>query len=211
MNFQQKIPWGSKVKEVVPTKNNIKEITAGDLDAGDYIITTEDRNMYLVFTVAVNNVIFDSTSAIVKGAEYQGRFAASEASIVGNDNIKLEYPATLTATYSQNGVFLIKSESTTVLALSGHQKTSSLLISPKSQSLNSGGGSFNLDITTDQSWTITDNSGGWLSYSVTSGTGNITVTVTYTANPTPEIGRFATITVNDGNNSKTSSVSQNPV
>ncbi len=87
----------------------------------------------------------------------------------------------------------------------------SLELSPESQTLNSGGGSFDLDITTDQSWNITDDAGGWLSYSATSGTGNATITVGYTANPAPEIGRYATIFVNDGNETKTCGISQNPI
>ncbi|WP_417885341.1 hypothetical protein [Zunongwangia sp.] len=113
------------VKDNIGLKDadRIKEIKLSDILSGNYTIKPEDRNMFLLFTVVVNNVIFNSTSGVYKGAEYQGKFAASEATIIGNDALTLEYPNTLTAVYAQKGVFGIKAESSTVLALAGHQKT----------------------------------------------------------------------------------------
>ena len=64
----------------------------------------------------------------------------------------------------------------------------------------------NLRIKSPEAWTIADNSGGWLSYSASSGTAGVTVvTVTATA---PSADRTATITVSSANYSKTVSVSQ---
>lgn len=64
----------------------------------------------------------------------------------------------------------------------------------------------NLRIKSPEAWTITDNSGGWLSYSASSGTAGVTVvTVTATA---PSADRTATITVTTANYSKTVAVSQ---
>lgn len=64
----------------------------------------------------------------------------------------------------------------------------------------------NLRIKSPEAWTITDNSGGWLSYSASSGTAGVTV-VTVTAT-VPTVERTATITVSSANYTKTVSVSQ---
>lgn len=64
----------------------------------------------------------------------------------------------------------------------------------------------NLRIKSPEPWTITDDSGGWLSYSANSGTAGVTVvTVTATA---PSADRTAAISVTTANYSKTVSVSQ---
>lgn len=143
-----------------------------------------------------------------------------EINLVENSRCLLRFPEGKSNQIKKNGKVEIMYFSTVnndpdpneyIWLVSGDLKDKSLELTPESQTLNSGGGSFNLDITTDRSWNITDDAGGWLSYSATSGTGNTTITVTYTANPAPEIGRYATISVNDGNETKTCGVSQNPV
>lgn len=64
----------------------------------------------------------------------------------------------------------------------------------------------NLRIKSPEAWTISDDSGGWLSYSASSGAaGTTTVTVTAT---TTSAARTATISVTTANYSKTISVSQ---
>lgn len=64
----------------------------------------------------------------------------------------------------------------------------------------------NLRIKSPEPWTITDDSGGWLSYNQSSGSaGTTTVTITATV---PSATRTATITVSSANYSKTVAVSQ---
>lgn len=73
-----------------------------------------------------------------------------------------------------------------------HSTVRTLSISPSSQSVGASSGSFDLTITSTESWTISDTSGGYLSYSPISGTGDTVVTVSYTSSGSP---RSATITV----------------
>lgn len=79
-------------------------------------------------------------------------------------------------------------------------------VSPSRISLNNMQLTANLRIKSPEAWTITDTSGGWLSFSTNSGTAGVTV-VTVTAT-TASSDRTATITVTTSNYSKTVAVSQ---
>ena len=79
-------------------------------------------------------------------------------------------------------------------------------VSPSRMSLNNVQLTANFRIKSPEPWTITDTSGGWLSYSASSGAaGTFTVTVTATVNSAT---RTATITVVTANYSKTVNVEQ---
>lgn len=79
-------------------------------------------------------------------------------------------------------------------------------VSPSRIILNNMQLTANLRIKSPEAWTITDTSGGWLSFSANSGTAGVTV-VTVTAT-TATADRTATITVTTANYSKTVAVSQ---
>ena len=79
-------------------------------------------------------------------------------------------------------------------------------VSPSRMSLNNVQLTANLRIKSPEAWTITDNSGGWLSFSANSGTAGVTV-VTVTAT-TATADRTATISVTTANYSKNISVEQ---
>ena len=76
-----------------------------------------------------------------------------------------------------------------------------LKASPKTLDLNNLNPTANITIRSSEDWTITDDSGGWLSYSTTTGTTGKTV-VTVTASTT-QAERTATITVTSANYSAT--------
>ena len=79
-------------------------------------------------------------------------------------------------------------------------------VSPSRISLNNVQLTANLRIKSPEAWTITDTSGGWLSYSASSGAaGTTTVTVTATV---PSATRTATISVTTANYGKNISVEQ---
>lgn len=66
-------------------------------------------------------------------------------------------------------------------------------------------------ITSNTSWTLSDNSGGWASPSVSSGSGNSSVTYTLTENPGPST-RFATVSITvSGQVTDTATIAQQPV
>lgn len=76
-----------------------------------------------------------------------------------------------------------------------------LKVSPQSLRLNNATNTANITIRSSENWTITDDSGGWLSYSTTTGgTGKTVVTVTAA---TTQAERTATITVTSANYSAT--------
>ena len=79
-----------------------------------------------------------------------------------------------------------------------------LKASPKTLQLDNNHNTANITIRSSENWTITDDSGGWLSYSTTTGTtGKTVVTVTAT---TTQADRTATITVTSANYSATTTV-----
>lgn len=81
-----------------------------------------------------------------------------------------------------------------------------LKAAPQSLVLNNLNSTANITIRSSENWTITDDSGGWLSYSTTTGgTGKTVVTVTAS---TTQAERTATITVTSANYSATIGVTQ---
>jgi hypothetical protein len=81
-----------------------------------------------------------------------------------------------------------------------------LTISPATQNVNPVAGSATLNITSNTSWTVSDDA-SWLTLSPTSGTGNATINATYTAN-TGTNARTATITATGGGFSPTAQIVQ---
>ena len=83
-----------------------------------------------------------------------------------------------------------------------------LKVSPQSLGLNNLFNTANIKIKSSENWTITDDSGGWLSYSTTNGgTGKTVVSVTAS---TTQAERTATITVTSANYSATVGVTDKP-
>jgi hypothetical protein len=90
----------------------------------------------------------------------------------------------------------------TITTISG---ATSLSISPTTTLAPSGGNSFVLNITSNTSWTLSDNQ-SWISASATSGTGNASVTITTTSNSGAQ--RTGTVTVSISGSSKTCTITQ---
>jgi uncharacterized repeat protein (TIGR02543 family) len=83
-----------------------------------------------------------------------------------------------------------------------------LTVSPTSYTFVANGGtSSTISITSNQSWTITNNSSSWLTTSKTSGSGNNTFTMTASVNSSSS-SRTATVTITGGSLTKTISVTQ---
>lgn len=84
-----------------------------------------------------------------------------------------------------------------------------LKASPQSLAFNNISTTANITIRSSENWTITDDSGGWLSYSTTTGgTGKTVVSVTAS---TTQAERTATITLTSANYTATVGVTQKPV
>lgn len=79
-------------------------------------------------------------------------------------------------------------------------------ISPETMELPYSGGSSALTITTDEGWTASTND-SWLTLSSTAGTGDSTINVTASENASFQ-AKIGTITVTDGNDTLTCSISQ---
>jgi hypothetical protein len=109
--------------------------------------------------------------------------------------------ATITATYTANASSIERIATVTVsgTGASSQQVTvvqsgmTILSVTPSNRDVGSQAGSTTFIINSNTSWTIADDA-GWLSINPTSGSGDVTITATYSAN-TSAIARIATITV----------------
>ena len=88
----------------------------------------------------------------------------------------------------------------------GSTSTSSLTVSPTSLSVGAASGSSPVSVTSNVSWTVTDNQ-SWLSVSPTSGSNNGSFNISYTAN-TSTSSRSGTVTVSGGGITRTIAVMQ---
>ncbi len=81
-----------------------------------------------------------------------------------------------------------------------------LTINPANQNVNYTSGSTTFTVTSNVSWSVSDNA-SWLSVSPVSGSGNSTLTATYTENTTT-VSRVGTITIKDSGITRTVTVTQ---
>ena len=125
------------------------------------------------------------------GVDNQTWLTVPLASGTGNGKLRLQFTAnvgvgTRTATLTVNGGGLTRNITVT-------QAAPSLTILPTSLNVPASAGSSNLALSGNVVWTATDNQ-AWVTLAPAAGTGNGTVTVNYTANPSA-LARTATITI----------------
>lgn len=114
-----------------------------------------------------------------------------------------------TGTTSRSGTVTIAGGgiTRTIAVTQAAPSANTLTVSPTSLTLGAAAGSGTFGITSNVSWTVTDNQ-TWLTVSPTSGSNNATITVTATQN-TATTARTGTVTVTGGGLTRTVAVSQN--
>lgn len=120
----------------------------------------------------------------------------SKTSGTGNNDITVYYSTNQTFADRSTALEVKLTDFTNTKTIQIFQPSvpATLTISPEVQQLTGDGGSFALNITSNDSWTIT-NTASWLVPSAGTGSGNATVNISYTPNYSIQT-RSATITVN---------------
>ena len=122
--------------------------------------------------------------------------------------------ATLTASYSANPTIIQRVATITItegsisreVTVTQTAGAAVLTVTPSNRDVANSSGSTTFSITSNTSWNITDNA-TWLTLSTASGSGDATLTASYSANPTI-VQRVATITITDGSISREVTVTQ---
>lgn len=117
--------------------------------------------------------------------------SVSPTSGTGNATLTVTYDANAGVLRSGNITVAITGGTSTTVSVS--QAACSLTVTPANQNVTYLSGTTTFSVTTCSSWTVSDNA-SWLAVSPASGTGNATITATYSANSSCA-DRVATITV----------------
>ncbi len=124
-------------------------------------------------------------------AESVSWFTVSPMSGTGNATLTVTYDAN--AGVARSGNLTVTVTGVTPVTVSVNQSACSLTVTPANQNVTYLSGTTTFSVTTCSNWTVTDNA-SWLAVSPASGTGNATITATYSANSSC-VDRVATITV----------------
>jgi len=121
---------------------------------------------------------------------------------------------TITATYTENPNTVVRSGTITIngggitrtVKVTQAARPFALEVTPSERSVGDKGGSTTFSVTSNTDWTISEDV-EWISATPLSGSGNQTITVTYTDNPVT-VQRSGTITVNGGGITRTLTLTQ---
>lgn len=177
----------------------------------ELVITSGSSNNLTVspgslnFSTAASSQNVSVTSNIAWSVtDDQSWISVSPASGSNNGTVAVSVTANGGAARSGN-VTISGSGITRVVTISQSGTTASLSVSPTSISYGSGAGSQNVAVTSNTSWSVSDNQ-SWISASPTSGTNNGTVAVSVTANT--GAARNGTVTFTAGTLTQTVNISQ---
>ena len=137
-----------------------------------------------------------------------GWITVSPTSGSNNGSFTITYTANGN-TSSRNGTVTVTGGGLTeTVSVTQAGSAANLALSVTSHSPNSSSGSTTIDVTSNVSWTVSDNV-GWITVSPTSGSNNGSFTITYTANSNTS-SRTGTVTVTGGGVTETVTVTQGP-
>lgn len=189
--------WNSITKSITLYQaQNIKNLSSSEITLklngiqGNIIITSSAQEIELINLVTINyeytsgSVATGNSTASIALNNVNFSLGANVISVTANSSY-LTRVCTVTASY----------DGTTSKEYSITQEEADyIIVSPSAQSnISLFGGSFNLNIQSNINWSIVNTSGGWLSFSKTTGSGNDTVIVTIAENS--YTARSASITV----------------
>ena len=129
----------------------------------------------------------------------------------GNGTSKIEFKANTTGA-ARTGIISVtvgNEVKEIVVTQNASSTTKSLAVSPSNSSVGSSSGSTTFAVTSNVSWTVSDNA-AWVTVSPTSGSNGSTLKATYSANTSSQ-SRTATITTSGGGLSKTVTLTQSGV
>jgi hypothetical protein len=130
--------------------------------------------------------------------------SASPSTGTGNGSINLSYAANTGA--ARTGVLTLSGGGvTTSVTVTQAAAAASLTVTPTTQSVAAAAGNFGVTVTSNIAWTVSSNA-AWLTASPTSGTGNGSVSASYTANSGAQ--RSGVLTFTGGGITRTVTVTQ---
>jgi hypothetical protein len=166
---------------------------------------TDATNTYWSQTVQALSIPGSSGTAYVMLCDRWNLFSGNYASAGHGTGYNVWEPLTLSgssATFSPLQTWFLDAAAGTWSTTGGG---TTLTVSPSSQSFSAAAGSQNVSITSNTSWTASDNQ-SWITVSPTSGSNNGSTTVSVTANT--GASRSGAVTITGGSITRTVSVSQ---